>query len=69
MIFFDPVTIKKNVKKKHTQNEKRIFRVYGLAWTYNKVKFIILSNLIFSNVKKEINKKYLYSYFSSSTIK
>lgn len=63
MIFFDPVTIKKNVKKKKTQNDKRIFRVYGLAWTYNKVKFIILSNLIFSNVKKEINKKYLYSYF------
>lgn len=64
MIFFYPVTIKKNVKKKKkTQNEKRIFRVYGLAWTYNKVKFIILSNLIFSNVKKEINKKYLYSYF------
>lgn len=31
IIFFDPVTIKKNVKKKHTQNEKRIFRVYGLA--------------------------------------
>lgn len=62
MILFDPVTFKKNVKKK-TQNEKRIFRVYGLAWTYNKVKFIILSNLIFSNVKKEINKKYLYSYF------